>query len=318
MKKQLKNIINISKYPLVSVIIPTYNGSKTIRRAIESALNQTYPNIEVVVVNDASTDNTLEVLKEIKDKRLKIFNHEINKERSISRNDAMKFAKGEYLAFLDDDDEWLKDKITKQLEYLKTKNPTEWKAVLSSHEIEGRKVIHKEEGNITENIFMMQTSLGAGSCLLIHRDVLNKIGYFNEKYSRHEDLEFVLRYLKQYKLATMQDILTIVHGHSGVPTGDVMVEVKESFLNEFKKEINALGKDNANRIYARQWLQVSKHYALDGNIKQTFHYLFKSLSYAVLFSQKLKIVPIANYPAILYYLLKTKITGKKSHDRFTK
>lgn len=315
MKEPLKNTPETKTYPLVSVIMPTYNGAKTIKRAIESALNQTYPNIEVVVVNDASKDNTAEVLNEIKDKRLKIFSHKINMERSASRNDAMRFSKGEYLAFLDDDDEWLSTKVSKQVKYIQAKDPNIWKAVLSSHEIEGRKVIQKKEGDITKQIFMMQTSLGAGSCLMIRRDVLDTVGFFNENYSRHEDLEFVLRYLKQFKLATMPDILTIVHGHSGVPTGDSMLKVKEDFLKDFEKDIKSLGESDVKKIYARQWLQVSKHYALDGNVKKTFQYLFKSLSFALLFSNRIRFLILENYIAILYHLFKSVIFKKGHKER---
>ncbi len=86
-------------------------------------------------MNDASKDDTAEVLSEIKDKRLKVFSHKINMERSASRNDAMKFSKGEYLAFLDDDDEWLPNKISKQIKYLESKDAKIWKAVLSSHKL---------------------------------------------------------------------------------------------------------------------------------------------------------------------------------------
>lgn len=304
-----------NSYPLVSVIMPTYNGAKTIKRAIDSALNQTYPNIEVVVVNDASKDDTAEVLSEIKDKRLKVFSHKINMERSASRNDAMKFSKGEYLAFLDDDDEWLPNKISKQIKYLESKDAKIWKAVLSSHKIGKRNVIQKKEGDLTKEIFMMQTSLGAGSCLMIHRDVLESIGFFNENFSRHEDLEFVLRYLKQYKLATMPDLLTIVHGHSGVPTGDVMVEVKKDFLDEFKEDIKALGKSTANKIYARQWLQVATQYAIYGDIKNTFKYLFKSLSFALLFSNRIKFMILENYISIIYHLAKSVIFKKGHKER---
>lgn len=90
--------------PKVSIIIPAYNTSRYITKAIESALGQTEENIEVIVVDDASTDNTVEVVKSFTDQRLKILVNETNKGPSYSRNRALKEAKGEWVALLDSDD----------------------------------------------------------------------------------------------------------------------------------------------------------------------------------------------------------------------
>ncbi|WP_017317896.1 glycosyltransferase family 2 protein [Mastigocladopsis repens] len=90
--------------PRVSIIIPAYNTSRYIKRAIESALSQTEQNIEVIVVDDASTDNTVEVVNSFTDPRIKLLVNEVNKGPSYSRNRAFKEAKGEWLALLDSDD----------------------------------------------------------------------------------------------------------------------------------------------------------------------------------------------------------------------
>ena len=312
----------MEKYPLISIIIPTYNGSKNIHRAITSILNQTYPNIEIIVVDDTSKDNTVEVVEQIKDSRIKLLKHKENKNGAAARNTGIKESKGEYIAFLDDDDEWLPEKLMKQMRYLNAKDSKEWKAALTGRStiINGKKKngLFDREGDLRITIYMMQRPLGMGSSLLISKDAVNEIGFFNEKYYRNQDVEYVLRYLRKYKLAVLPDHLVLGFGASGIPSGDKLVEVKNILLKDFEEDINGFGTKQAKKIYARHWLQVSKHYALDGNIKQTFHYLFKSLSYTILFSNKLKIVPLANYPAIFYYLLKAIITGEKSQDRFAK
>ena len=89
---------------LFSVIIPLYNKEKYIKRAIDSVLNQTYKNFEIIVVNDGSTDNSLSVVKNIKDKRIKIFDRKRNMGPHFARNCGIKNAKGKYIAFLDADD----------------------------------------------------------------------------------------------------------------------------------------------------------------------------------------------------------------------
>ncbi len=91
---------------LVSVIIPTYNRAHTISRAIDSVLNQTYKNIELIIVDDASIDNTIEIIKNINDKRIISIIHDKNKGISAARNTGIRLSKGKYVAFLDSDDEW--------------------------------------------------------------------------------------------------------------------------------------------------------------------------------------------------------------------
>jgi hypothetical protein len=91
-----------------------------------------------------------------------------------------------------------------------------------------------------------------------------------------------------------------------------MLEVKSKFLKDFEKDINSFGEETARKIYARQWLQVSKHYALDGDIKNTFKYLHTSLSYGILFSNKYKFLILENYIALPYHLLKGLIKGERN------
>lgn len=108
----------LSKKTLVSVIIPTYNRAGIIRRTIESVLAQTYQNLEIIIVDDASKDNTEEVVKAIEDERIRYVPNAKNHGASITRNNGVEAAKGEYVAFLDSDDVWLPDKIELQLPLL--------------------------------------------------------------------------------------------------------------------------------------------------------------------------------------------------------
>ncbi len=103
----------------VSVIIPTYNAENTILDTVQSALNQTFSDIEVVVSDDGSIDNTLILLEQVKDSRLKIISSS-NSGAAIARNRGIRESKGEYIAFLDADDLWLQDKLELQLEALRS------------------------------------------------------------------------------------------------------------------------------------------------------------------------------------------------------
>jgi len=109
---------NFSK-PLVSVIITTYNRAYCLKKAITSAINQTYDNLEIIVLDDGSTDNTELVVKKISDSRIVYIRHQKNKGIGAARNTGIKNSKGSFIAFLDSDDEYLPEKIEKSLEVFK-------------------------------------------------------------------------------------------------------------------------------------------------------------------------------------------------------
>lgn len=105
----------------VSVIIPLHNEEKYIKECIESVINQTYKNLEIIVVDDKSTDNSLKELKKIKDERIKVIKLKENQGVSNARNKGVEKATGDYICFLDSDDFWDKDKIKKQIKFIKDK-----------------------------------------------------------------------------------------------------------------------------------------------------------------------------------------------------
>lgn len=109
---------------LVSIIMPSYNTGKYIAASIESILNQTYNNWELIIVDDCSTDNSHEIIKEfaIKDNRIRYLKNEKNSGAAVSRNRALREAKGKWIAFLDSDDLWAKDKLEKQIKFMKDHN----------------------------------------------------------------------------------------------------------------------------------------------------------------------------------------------------
>lgn len=109
---------------LISIITPTYNCGRFIAETIESVLNQTYENWEMIIVDDCSTDNTKEIVQKYsdKDQRIKYYLLEVNSGAAIARTKAMELANGEYMAFLDSDDLWMKNKLEYQLNFMKENN----------------------------------------------------------------------------------------------------------------------------------------------------------------------------------------------------
>lgn len=108
---------------LVSIIMPSYNTAKYIAESIRSVLAQTYEKWELLIVDDCSTDNTDEIVKPfLTDERIRYFKNEINSGAAISRNKALREAKGKWIAFLDSDDLWLPEKLEKQIAFMKENN----------------------------------------------------------------------------------------------------------------------------------------------------------------------------------------------------
>lgn len=103
---------------LISIVVPVYNASRFLNDTINSILNQTYTNFELLLVNDCSKDNSVEIIKEYKDKRIKLINNEKNSGAAITRNNGIKEAKGDYICFLDADDLWEKEKLENQIKFM--------------------------------------------------------------------------------------------------------------------------------------------------------------------------------------------------------
>lgn len=105
---------------LVSIIMPSYNSGNYISNSIKSVISQTYCNWELLIVDDCSTDNTLQIIDCFKDRRIKVFKNDINSGAAISRNLALREAKGKWIAFLDSDDIWHPEKLERQLHFMMT------------------------------------------------------------------------------------------------------------------------------------------------------------------------------------------------------
>ena len=104
---------------LVSIIMPSWNTAKFIGETIQSVKNQTYTNWELLIVDDCSTDNTDEIVASFKDDRIRYFHNEKNSGAALTRNKALREAKGEWIAFLDSDDLWAPTKLEHQINFMK-------------------------------------------------------------------------------------------------------------------------------------------------------------------------------------------------------
>ncbi len=207
---------------LVSIIIPTYNNANTICRAVDSCVNQTYKNIEIIVIDDGSTDNTKDVLSKYnKDERFKYIYQE-NQERSAARNHGLDIAKGKYIQFLDSDDEIYPTKIEKQVDFLDA-NP-EYLLVYCGVEYKNEleQITHTLEPKIEGNI---DYEILKGNFLVIHSPLFRKTDVrFDTKINRLEDWEFWINIVKNNKVVYLNEVLC-------------QVSLSLQVTNKYKKEM---------------------------------------------------------------------------------
>lgn len=217
---------------LVSIIIPTYNNVDTICQAVDSCINQTYKNIEIIVIDDGSTDNTKKVLnKYLSDERFKYIYQE-NQERSAARNHGLDIAKGEYIQFLDSDDRLYPSKIEKQVNFLDS-NPEYFLVYCGVEYIDknGKCINTLEKGY--ENIVQIQ--LLKGNFITIHAPLTRKNNIrFNVNSNRLEDWEYWISSIKTKKIGYIDKILCAV-------TIDVQIK-KDYIINMIKNEIKIYDK----------------------------------------------------------------------------
>ena len=110
--------LNMENSGLVSIIMPSYNAEKFIKASIQSVIDQTYQNWELIIVDDCSSDKTIDIVRSFNDERIRIYKNEINLGAAISRNKALREAKGKWIAFLDSDDLWLSTKLEEQIKFM--------------------------------------------------------------------------------------------------------------------------------------------------------------------------------------------------------
>lgn len=192
--------------PLISVVIPVFNGEKTIQKTIESVLNQTFQSFELIIINDGSTDSTFEIVSKIDNPRLKVFSY-LNAGLPASRNRGIKQASGEYISFIDADDLWTKDKLELQLKALQG-NPEAAVAYSWTHYIDDSgKFLHpgsyiSVSGDVYANLLLVNF-LENGSNPLIRAQALTEVGGFDESLTSAEDWDMWIRLAARYHFAAV-------------------------------------------------------------------------------------------------------------------
>ena len=241
--------------PLVSVIITTYHNETYLPRAIESVLHQSYANIELIVVDDNPPDSQARVNTEAVMERYPqaiYLRHPENRNGAAARNTGIRAANGQYIAFLDNDDIYFSNHIADCVALLAQK-PDCNSVVCGVVKIRGGmcwEMIPAPTGDLYKELLFRETALGTGSNLFVSTEAVRQIGGFDERFRRHQDVEFGLRYFAKNKVCSLPKVQIIkeMDGFSNVPDFPRFLSTKELLWETFRQDLDALSRQSGTGI----------------------------------------------------------------------
>lgn len=268
----------------VSIIIPTYKGSTTVCLACKSAINQTYENIEIIVVDD-NGEGTEEQVRTEKVLAEYIDNHSItylchkkNMNGSAARNNGLWHSAGEYVCFLDDDDVMFRDKIEKQVACLTNTNDSIALCVCDGYYVRRdgvgyhKKIKHK---NDFMYYYMMDINYFNTTAILFKAEPLKKIGGFDDSFKRHQDWEVCCRILSKYDAVVTSEPLMVRYLENR--NNPANLQIRNDQLNFFFDNITSyMQKKLSNRqvenIITHKHREICQAYIVSGKIKKALNY----------------------------------------------
>ncbi len=278
---------------IVSVIIPTYKRNTKLERAINSVLNQTIDNFEIIVVDDNDEKSKYRKLNEKlmskyqNNNKIIYLKHKKNLNGAVARNTGIFYSTSKYIAFLDDDDEYLEKKIELQIKLLEQLDNT-WGAVYCGYsEYRKNKLSSKNlglsYGNLKNKLLLKESAICAGSTLLIKRSILNELNGFDIAFSRHQDWELLIRFFRKYKIAFVNSNLVKIYlddNRKNRADTENLILIKKKFLKKYKKDIEEMPIGLQKEVYKRHYLEITRSYIKNKNINRAVKYYKKSKNYS--------------------------------------
>lgn len=301
----------MDKQPFFSIILPTYNRSSFISKAINSVIQQSYSNWELIIVDDESTDDTALVVKPFLSDKIKYF-YKKNEERSAARNYGINLSKGQFICFLDSDDYYLNNHLEEFYKIIKSNNFLAALYYCNTYEDNKGELIPIPENN-TQGINIIDTiiqfNLGCPRTSL-HRDILIK-HKFNEKINIGEDTDLWIRVLKKYPLI-YNPVYTVVYLAHPDRTAEISninsIILQISNIKRFIKEDidHYISKKTRKKLYNEAYYALVKHCIIKKKHFKAIFYLFFTIIIFPSYRFKEKIYLIFSLTPVTKYLLTLK------------
>ena len=237
----------MDRKPLVSIVLPVYNGARLLGKSIESCLSQTYPEIELIIVDDASTDNTFEVARSFQDPRVKVLHHPINKKLPAALNTGFAHSAGTYLTWTSDDNCYSLNAIEEMVTYLRAHPEIDF-VFANQHDVdEFGQVINETIPGPFEKL--TEWCCGSGA-FLYKRSVYEKLGGYDEKFPLAQDYDYWLRAYLNFNLGHLDCFLYDATMHPG--------QMTYRFSTEMIGETLAVKRKNLGRSFRKNRLTLYK------------------------------------------------------------
>ncbi len=269
--------------PLVSVVIPAYNREKFIIPAIESVKAQGIHDIEIIVVDDCSTDDTVEKVLSVNESRIRLIRHEVNKGEAGARNTGVRESLGKYVAYLDSDDQWLPGKLEAQLAYMENASSDVGGVYTLHYRLykNGKRSIAgyppKSGGLTFENLLVKGASISAGSTLMFKRELYSRVGPYDEKTPLYVDWEWLLRFVKIASLDLIPKPYAVYEKNPNFRKGDIQKKAADIFLDKFYVAIKALPEKRRRECLSRINLDVARCYVENEGLRYALPYYWDAL-----------------------------------------
>ena len=256
--------------PFVSVIVPTFQRPEFLRAALQSVLRQTFKDFEVLVVDDGSPMDPAPLVNALDDPRIRYFRHQSNRGEAAARNTGLRSARGDYVAFLDDDDEWLPEKLRWQLDVFARSSPevgcvTGGFVVVRAHDGQVlREDIPTQRGDLLGQL-LVRNIVGPPSTVILRRDCLDRVGVFDESIAFGVDYDLWIRLAERYHFECVPAVVTRYTVHAGQMSNDPLVWGRghEDLL---RKHGGKLRRDH--RREGRFYLRLGRSLSLRGHVRE--------------------------------------------------
>ena len=265
--------------PLVSVIVPTFQRPDFLRAALRSVQRQTVNDFELLVVDDGSAIALAPVVNALDDGRIRYLRHESNRGEAAARNTAIRNARGQYLAFLDDDDEWLPEKLRLQLE-LFGRSPNTVGCVyggfVAVRARDGHVLRHEiptRRGDLSGEL-LLRNIVGAPSTVMVRRDCLDRVGLFDEGIAFGVDYDLWIRLAQRYRFDFVPEVIARYTIHPGQLTNNpfIIVQGHHDLLRKYGSRLRR-DRWRDGRFYFR----VGRSMSLHGHVTEARRALVKAL-----------------------------------------
>jgi glycosyltransferase involved in cell wall biosynthesis len=241
--------------PKVSVIIPTFNRAHVLYYALKSVLEQTFQDFEIFVVDDASTDSTPELVKQFNDPRIHYIRFETNRKSAAARNAGMEAARGEYIAFLDSDDEWRPTKLEKQVAHMDSLGE-EWGCSYTGayvNKVGGltrHRVYNPRRSGFLVKDLLMQKMVIWTPTFMFRRSCLKDVGLMDVQLVRSQDVDFYIRLLEKYKISALDEPLVNIYLALNKNLAKVAGESRLILIGKHTNLIESMGVFTSRYIYS--------------------------------------------------------------------